>query len=491
MAQITGTPSDETLTGTAGDDTFVYAAGGGDDRVNGGTEGAAGDLLALDLRAMAGGSVTVTVTVTVTVSVGAGTGTVHPAEDRADLGVSLSDGGSVIADEVERLRLLLGSGDTTVRLTGDISGTALRTAPIKVIGGAGNDLLDIGELTGGGQLVYDVFSSRTPDTPGAGTSQAPLVPRGAGVAVFASTEANLVAYDRNGAQDIFIRSLDGETIRLLSSSSDGTFANGASVEPVVSDDGNHVGFKSAATNLAPGAINSTAQYYLKDVDSGALTRVSAATDGTAADAGVRDLVLSADGSIAAFRSTADNLVEGDSPGTMDVSVKDLDTGTLTRLGENAEGAGPNADIGRVLLSDDGRYAAFETKATNIVAGEQRRPPGGLHPGPRNRRHPPRRRHAPGFGQLCLRSRAGRPAGQFRGQDLRWHQPETRAGRSGGWGDHADFRRAAADRFRRRASGRPLLHKALLPRKRICIPERSRCRRLGSGYRQGALSWLGP
>ncbi|MFJ2828381.1 TolB family protein [Streptomyces sp. NPDC087263] len=60
-------------------------------------------------------------------------------------------------------------------------------------------------------------------------------------------------------------------------------------------------------------------------------RLSVAADGTQADAYADGAVISRDGRVAAFVSSASNLAPGDSPGSMDIFVRQLRTGSLQRV----------------------------------------------------------------------------------------------------------------------------------------------------------------
>src|SRR5258707_10872478 len=101
------------------------------------------------------------------------------------------------------------------------------------------------------------------------------------------------------------------TIIRVSTAADGTQGNGDSFGPVFSPDGSKIAFISIATNLVAGDTNSTYDIFVKDLASGAITRVSTAADGTQANSFSELPVFSPDGSKIAFASGASNLVAGD------------------------------------------------------------------------------------------------------------------------------------------------------------------------------------
>jgi Tol biopolymer transport system component len=100
-------------------------------------------------------------------------------------------------------------------------------------------------------------------------------------------------------------------------------------------------------------------------------RVSLAPDGSQADSHSLQTSLSADGRFLAFASIATNIVAGDTNGSSDVFVLDRQTGTTTRGsvgsgGVEAERGGSSLDPS---ISADGRFVAFESAARNLAPGD--------------------------------------------------------------------------------------------------------------------------
>src|SRR5207249_383144 len=79
--------------------------------------------------------------------------------------------------------------------------------------------------------------------------------------------------------------------------------------------------------------------------------------------------LSADGRFVAFQSDATNLVAGDTNGATDVFVHDRQTGTTERVSVASGGSQGNGFSAGPVLSADGRFVAFHDTATNLVAGD--------------------------------------------------------------------------------------------------------------------------
>jgi hypothetical protein len=79
--------------------------------------------------------------------------------------------------------------------------------------------------------------------------------------------------------------------------------------------------------------------------------------------------VSADGRYVAFYSYASNLVAGDTNERADVFVRDTQAGTTTRVSVDGTGAQADGDSFDPAVSADGRYVAFYSNASNLVAGD--------------------------------------------------------------------------------------------------------------------------
>jgi Tol biopolymer transport system component len=83
----------------------------------------------------------------------------------------------------------------------------------------------------------------------------------------------------------------------------------------------------------------------------------------------RNAVVSEYGRFVAFDSLASNLVPGDSAASWDVFVRDLITGTVERVSVDTLGGQANGHSNSPAISRDGRYVAFVSVATNLVVGD--------------------------------------------------------------------------------------------------------------------------
>jgi hypothetical protein len=186
---------------------------------------------------------------------------------------------------------------------------------------------------------------------------------------FYSFASDLVASDKNGAYDVFVRDLASGVTERVSVDSAGGEANSSSWYPAISADGSCVAFESDAKNLVAGDTNGSRDVFVHDRTTGVTERVSVDSAGAEGNGSSSWASISADGRYVAFESLATNLVAGDTNGWPDVFVHDRVTGITERVSVDSTGAEGNGDSHRPELSGDGSIVAFASYATNLVAGD--------------------------------------------------------------------------------------------------------------------------
>jgi Tol biopolymer transport system component len=142
--------------------------------------------------------------------------------------------------------------------------------------------LIVGDTNGRTDLfVHDRFThvtSRVDVTAGTGLPLdgdvilADVSPNGRWIA-FSSAATTIVPNDANGQIDAFRLDTLTSTVEIASPAL-APLGNGASFATAVSDDGRHVAFQSAASNLVPGDLNSRVDIFVADVLTNATQRVS-------------------------------------------------------------------------------------------------------------------------------------------------------------------------------------------------------------------------
>ena len=183
---------------------------------------------------------------------------------------------------------------------------------------------------------------------------------------FASEASNLVPGDTNGASDIFVHDRQTGTTERVSVASDGTQANNESYDSAISDDGRYVAFSSDATNLVSGDTNGYTDVFVHDRQTGETERVSVASNGSQANNESQSPTISRDGRFVAFNSYASNLIPGGTNGTTDIFVHDRQTGTTERISIASDGSQANGGSSSAAISSDGHFVAFASYASNLV-----------------------------------------------------------------------------------------------------------------------------
>ena len=213
---------------------------------------------------------------------------------------------------------------------------------------------------------------------GSNNSFAPVLSYNGRRVAFGSHSTNLISgvSDTNGRRDVFVRNTTTGTITRASTTSptpadpNGLQATGGDSDvAAMPADGRFVVFQSAATDLVAGDSNSSTDIFLKDLASGSVTRVSTDAFGQQLNNGSSSPAVSYSGRYLTFSSDATNVVSGavDSNAKIDVFRKDLDTGEVSLVSVSAAGVQGNANTttSPPSVSADGRYVAFASSATNL------------------------------------------------------------------------------------------------------------------------------
>jgi parallel beta-helix repeat protein len=199
---------------------------------------------------------------------------------------------------------------------------------------------------------------------------------------FASAASNLVGDDTNGVQDIYLHDRDADA--------DGTFdePDGTSTERVsvssagaqgdaqslsrsgISDDGRFVTFQSEASNLVSGDTNGKGDIFVRDRTAGTTEIVSRPTGGTpeANDTSFAPSI-SGDGRYVAFDSLATNLVAEDTNTNYDVFLRDRTTGNTDRMSVSSDGMQGNSYSFEADISGNGNSVVFDSDAADLVADD--------------------------------------------------------------------------------------------------------------------------
>ncbi|MFO0599991.1 MAG: MXAN_6577-like cysteine-rich protein [Myxococcaceae bacterium] len=181
------------------------------------------------------------------------------------------------------------------------------------------------------------------------------------------TGANYAGVDTNNCNDVQVRNRVSGARSVASSMSDGGLA--AAIVGRFSGNGRFLSdtrvlFTSTLPLVTPDVNGAQPDFFVKDLGTGALTRLDFALDGGQPN-GVSTYAghaLSADRRYLVFESTATNLVPGDTNGKKDCFEYDFATGFVRRINQQLDGGEATDDCLSPHVSDDGHFATFSTAA---------------------------------------------------------------------------------------------------------------------------------
>jgi len=198
---------------------------------------------------------------------------------------------------------------------------------------------------------------------GGGASSDPSMSSDGRLVAFVSLSANLVT--GVSGQQIYVRDRQTGQTTAVSKSSSGIIGDGASSAPAISADGRYVAFVSTSTNLVA-SVNGT-QIYLHDRQMGLTTLIS--KNITVPGDGVSSSpTITSDGQFVVFASLSTNL--GAAGGSQQIYIHDRLTGangTTSLISKDSGAIAGNGNSSTPSVSGDGRYVAFMSLATNLLA----------------------------------------------------------------------------------------------------------------------------
>ncbi len=196
------------------------------------------------------------------------------------------------------------------------------------------------------------------------------------------TALPLLPEDTNGVSDIYVHDDVTDTLRRVSISATGREAiGGESTHAAISATGRFIAFESLASNLVYSDTNGLSDVFLHDRDADedgvfdelggiGTIRISVSSAGLQAIGGGSTAPsISGNGRSIAFQSSATNLVAGDGNGVADVFVHDRLLGRTVRASIATDGATPTVGASaRPAISQNGRFIAFDSAAV-LTAGD--------------------------------------------------------------------------------------------------------------------------
>jgi Tol biopolymer transport system component len=189
------------------------------------------------------------------------------------------------------------------------SSCATNLSPDTDINGAAEDVYAFDTSTGGVERVDIGTDGRQPPS---GASFAPSVSADGRYVAFTSTSNLDVSSGTargapHGIPNVYLRDLQAHVTRRISVRRDGGAPDGPSYGPAISGDGRHVAFISDAANLVAGDDNRLSDVFLRDVPSRTTLLVSRSTSGGSANGASRNPAIAGNGNSVAFQSDASDL----------------------------------------------------------------------------------------------------------------------------------------------------------------------------------------
>ncbi len=193
---------------------------------------------------------------------------------------------------------------------------------------------------------------------------------------FVSNSTNLpVREDLGDGKDYRVFVYDRKTAKtkLVSRSDDDQVPDRSAWEPSVSADGRYIAYYSLAHNLAGGQADHNYDVFRYDTKTKDTYLIGVDGDGTiGGNADSKSPSISADGNRIAFVSRADDFVGSDGNGHIaDVFVRDINAAWIALVSRptSAPLGIADGDSGAPSISGNGRFVAFPSEATNLVAGD--------------------------------------------------------------------------------------------------------------------------
>jgi uncharacterized repeat protein (TIGR01451 family) len=185
--------------------------------------------------------------------------------------------------------------------------------------------------------------------------------------VFSSNGRNIIKNEsnNNSISAVYVRDLQTGAIERITQGPGGAFPNGGVGGAEPSHDGRYIVYLSDATNIVPDN-NGQRDVMLYDSQTGQTTLISKPVGGGESNGVSSPARITPDGRYIAFRSFATNLVPGDTNGKSDIFVYDTLTGEMEIVSVSSSGALGNGDSKDPAICGSGRFVSFTSDATNLV-----------------------------------------------------------------------------------------------------------------------------
>jgi len=188
------------------------------------------------------------------------------------------------------------------------------------------------------------------------------------VVIFGSLANNLLDYDQKNTREFFVRDIQNASTDLaVRYGTGGLELAEHSRYPSASENGRYVTFAGTDLGLAVGGNNTYPQIYMLDRQTGIYTLVTRAHANWFGEPAINTKIntskssVSNDGRYVAFTSQATNLIEGVQQGNLYLYDTQSDSMTWVISG--------NGSLAQFAFSGDGQYLTFSSDTNNLVPGD--------------------------------------------------------------------------------------------------------------------------
>lgn len=169
-----------------------------------------------------------------------------------------------------------------------------------------------------------------------------------------------------GSKEIYLFNRQTGSRQRITNGIDGELPNEDSYSPAIDGNGNSVVFQSSASNLVREDTNGHRDIFLfnrenGNRENGEIQRISEGLEGQEANGDSARPSISADGRWVAFESRASNLEEGDTNDRSDIFLHDTETGNTERVSLNSDGSQREKGSYDAMITPDGRFVLYTTQ----------------------------------------------------------------------------------------------------------------------------------
>lgn len=179
------------------------------------------------------------------------------------------------------------------------------------------------------------------------------------------SQSGLASGANNNYENIYTVNRDDLSIEVTSIPNSYTLnyqqANGVSVGPAISNDGNIISFSSSASNIIDNDSNNKTEIFAHIRSTNETYRVTESTSGEGGNQSGRDSDISGNGRYITFLSASSNLVSNDNNETIDIFIHDTNDRSLYRLDLENVGIDGLTNPKNLSLSENGNHIAFVVK----------------------------------------------------------------------------------------------------------------------------------